>query len=105
MQLNLNKKEISELTKDIYFIEEIWTEIKDVYQLLTLEEILESKRVSKKELMDMENKLEEFKKHYKFYIRNNLSNYREEEIVRIEKYNKYISNLHSEIYKAIEQIC
>jgi len=105
MNFKLNKNEVKELINDIYFIEEIWNNVNDVYTILILEDILEKGKISRKELLNLENKLEEFKKHYKFYIKNNLTNYNPETILRIEKYYKYFSNIHSEILNAIELSC
>lgn len=105
MNFKLNKTAIDELVHNIYFIEEIWTEIQDVYELLLLEEVLENETVSRSNLLKLENKLDELKKHYKFYIQKQLDVYKREEVDRIEKYNNYINNIHDEIAGALEKVC
>jgi len=105
MQLIFNKKDVEEITKNIYFIEEIWTEIDDVYQLLSLSDILDKQSVKRKELFDLENKLAEINKHYNFYIKKNIDLYQKDEKDKIIYFNEKIKKIHSTISNTLEKIC
>jgi hypothetical protein len=105
VNFKINEKKVNELVSNIYFIEEIWIESNNVYELLNLQEMIESKIITHKGLLSVENKLSELNKHFKFYIKNKLNSYRHEEKLKIIKCNGLIEELHQQIETVLYKIC
>jgi hypothetical protein len=105
MKFQINEQKVKDLISNIYFIEEIWTESNNVYELLNLQEMVESQIITHKGLLSVENKLSELNKHFKFYIKNKLNSYRHEEKLKIIKCNNLIEELHVQIEAVLYKIC